>query len=53
MGKNYDFMTIISKYFTLKRLRVANLDKIIKSATILIKTTCKAQKKLKELEIVY
>ena len=39
--------------FTLRRPRVAIFANIIKIVTSLIKKTLKAQKKLKQLEIIY
>ena len=48
MDKNYDVITFISKYFLLRRPRVANFADI-KIATMFIKTTFKGSKKVKRI----
>ena len=49
MAKKYDFITFISKSFILRRPRIANFD----CNHVIIKTTFKDSKRLKELEIMY
>ena len=49
MDKNYDIMTFVTKFFILKRSRVAIFAAIIKIIARFIKT----QKKLRKLEIIY
>ena len=53
MCRNYDVRIVISKYFVLNWPRVVNFADIIKIAIIVIKTTFKASKKLKEVENIY
>ena len=43
----------MSKYFILKRVRVANLADIIKIVSMLTKATFKDSKKVKELQTMY
>ena len=51
--KNMTSKPLFQITFTLRRPRVAILANIIKIVTSLIKKTLKAQKKLKQLEIIY
>ena len=53
MDRNHDVIIVISKYFILRRPKVANFANIIKIPTMFIKTTFKGLKKLKELKIIY
>ena len=39
LDKDYDAITFISKYYILRRPRIANFADIIKIATMFIKTT--------------
>ena len=51
--KNMTSKLLFQITFTLRRPRVAIFANIIKIVTSLIKKTLKAQKKLKQLEIIY
>ena len=51
--KNMTSKPLFQITFTLRRPRVAIFANIIKIVTSLIKKTLKAQKKLKQLEIIY
>ena len=51
--KNMTSKPLFQITFTLRRPRVAIFASIIKIVTSLIKKTLKAQKKLKQLEIIY
>ena len=50
MDRNYYVITFFENTFILRRPRVVNFADIIKIATIIIKTTFKDSKKVKELE---
>ena len=50
MDKKYDVITLLSNNFILRRPKVANFPDTFKIATMLVKTSLKIHKKLKELE---
>ena len=50
VDKKYDVITLLSNNFILRRPKVANFPDTFKIATMLIKTSLKIHKKLKELE---
>ena len=53
MDRNYDAITIISKYPDFKRPGVVIFAHIIKIVTMFFKKITKDSEKLKELEIMY
>ena len=49
MDKHYDAITLFSRYFILKRPRIAMLADIVKVVTMFIKTVFEDSKKVKKI----